>query len=358
VIIKSAWRRRASTCGRTILAVLFIVLAVMAMPAPAAEGKQSPADIRDRLDLIQQDLDEAVARVEGMRARQQELLIKTGQVDEQIGALDGTMEELEARIVAAAIRLYKTSETSTLGSLLSSESFAELQGRSEALARLSELDASTLADYKAAESELEGLREDLMGKTRELAATRSRLDEESKLLQEHFQEVTDEYNTLVSKLAAARRAATQRAAKEQAGAAVLVSADGMTCPIAAPHSFIDSWGFPRSGGRTHEGADIMAAKGAPVVAVTNGTITFAGVGVTAGNWLILSGDDGHEYWYMHNTENLVLHGRVSVGRQIATVGDTGNAIGGPSHVHFEYHPGSGGPINPYPLLMDICRGGT
>jgi peptidoglycan LD-endopeptidase LytH len=128
----------------------------------------------------------------------------------------------------------------------------------------------------------------------------------------------------------------------------------MTCPVAGPNSVIDSWGFPRSGGRTHEGTDIMAAFGTPVVAIVTGTITYAGYGSSAGNWLQLSGDDGNGYWYMHNQENLVSGGRVTVGQQIATVGNTGNASGGPPHVHFEYHPGGGAPVNPYSLLSSIC----
>jgi murein DD-endopeptidase MepM/ murein hydrolase activator NlpD len=102
---------------------------------------------------------------------------------------------------------------------------------------------------------------------------------------------------------------------------------------------------------------MMAASGAPVVAITDGRITFEGYGTTAGNWVILSGDDGNSYWYMHNRENLVTGGRVRVGQQIATVGDTGNAIGGPPHVHFEFHPGGGGPVNPFQLLSKVCRAG-
>jgi peptidoglycan LD-endopeptidase LytH len=97
----------------------------------------------------------------------------------------------------------------------------------------------------------------------------------------------------------------------------------------------------------------MAAFGTPVVAIVTGTITYAGYGSSAGNWLQLSGDDGNGYWYMHNQENLVSGGRVTVGQQIATVGNTGNASGGPPHVHFEYHPGGGAPVNPFTSVIDL-----
>ncbi len=128
---------------------------------------------------------------------------------------------------------------------------------------------------------------------------------------------------------------------------------GLTCPVAGPVTFIDSWGAPRDG-HTHQGVDMMANYGTPVVAITSGTITYAAYSAGGGgNMIFLTGDDGNAYWYMHNQRNIVTSGRVSIGQQIATVGDTGNATGIP-HVHFEYHPGGGGPVNPYPLVASIC----
>ena len=98
---------------------------------------------------------------------------------------------------------------------------------------------------------------------------------------------------------------------------------------------------------------MMADYGTPVVAIVSGTITLSSYGDSAGNWQILSGDDGNAYWYMHNRTNLVNGGHVEMGQQIAEVGDTGNATGIP-HLHFEYHPGGGGPVNPYPLVRPLC----
>ncbi|MBA3431401.1 MAG: M23 family metallopeptidase, partial [Actinobacteria bacterium] len=104
---------------------------------------------------------------------------------------------------------------------------------------------------------------------------------------------------------------------------------------------------------THVGVDMMAAYGTPVVAIVSGTISYAAFDGSGGNMIFLDGDDGDSYWYMHNQANLVTSGHVSAGQQIATVGDTGNAEGTP-HVHFEYHPGGGGPVNPYPIVAPIC----
>jgi murein DD-endopeptidase MepM/ murein hydrolase activator NlpD len=346
-------RRRGATrlVSRVVGAAVILALSLTPVLTPAAVGKQSLSEIQDRLDVLQTELDRATAELEGLRSRQQDLLIEIGEVDESIRTLENSMARLEARVVEAANRLYRTTDTMQIEALLSAQSFTELQSRAASLAYLSELDADALVDFERADANLGVLREKLMEKSAELGRTRSRLNQQSDLLQARFRAVTKEYNTLKRKLAAAARKAAGRW-----NGKVFVNADGMTCPIAAPNSFIDSWGAPRVG-HTHEGTDMMAAMGAPVVAITTGSITFSGVGVTAGNWLILSGDDGNDYYYMHNRENLVTRGRVRVGEQIATVGDTGNARGGSPHVHFEYHPNRGGPVNPYPLLMQVCRGG-
>ena len=308
-------------------------------------------DLRADLDRLQAELDDATARVEALRFRENGRRLTIARIDQEIDELRDQRLRLQERAVAAARRIYMSSNSDTLDVLLNSESVAEIASKTQSLAQLSESDEQSLEELSTADERWRKLQADLISKTDGLTAIRASLDAESERLQTQFEALTAEYNELKQKLEeAAQKAAANTAAQ------VVYSANGMACPIAAPNSFIDSWGYPRPGGRTHKGTDMMAAMGAPVVAITDGRITYEGTGVTAGKWLILSGDDGNSYYYMHNQSNLVASGRVKVGQQIATVGDTGNAIGGPPHVHFEYHPGGGGPVNPYPLLAEACRG--
>jgi peptidoglycan LD-endopeptidase LytH len=328
-----------------------VALTLLALVAPQAHGRKSLDELKEGLERVQAELDEATARVEALRFRENGRRLTIARIDLEINKVRDQRLRLQERAVAAARRIYMASNSDTLDVLLSSESVAEIASRTQSLAQLSESDEQSLEELAAADLRLRELQDDLISKTDGLTAIRASLDSESDRLQAQFEALTDEYNELKQKLEEAARKAAANTAGE-----VVYSANGMACPIAAPNSFIDSWGYPRPGGRTHKGTDMMAAMGAPVVAITNGRITYEGTGITAGKWLILSGDDGNSYYYMHNQSNLISSGRVKAGQQIATVGDTGNAIGGPPHVHFEYHPGGGGPVNPYPLLAEVCRG--
>lgn len=132
---------------------------------------------------------------------------------------------------------------------------------------------------------------------------------------------------------------------------------GFVFPVAAPVEFIDSWGFPRMMGTAsahwHQGTDIFAAYGAPVVAAESGRVARVGQASLGGNKLWVVGDSGTHYYYAHLSAfapGLADGLRVDAGDVVGFVGDTGNARGTSPHLHFEVHPGGAGPVNPYPLL--------
>lgn len=130
-------------------------------------------------------------------------------------------------------------------------------------------------------------------------------------------------------------------------------------PVLGPCYFTDTWGAPRSGGRRHEGVDIIAATGTPVYAVTAGTITrqfFDQEGSLGGNALRLTAPDGTYFHYAHFStfaEGIKVGSVVRAGEVIGYVGATGNTS--TPHLHFEYHPGGGAAVNPYPVTKAIDR---
>jgi murein DD-endopeptidase MepM/ murein hydrolase activator NlpD len=127
--------------------------------------------------------------------------------------------------------------------------------------------------------------------------------------------------------------------------------DSIVCPVAGPHAFTDTWGAPRSGGRTHEGVDMMAANGTPLVAVTAGYASFRSTPL-GGNSVGLSGSNGNYYFYAHLNGYAGSSRNVSAGEVIGYVGRTGNTTA--DHLHFEIHPGGGVAVNPTPSVAAAC----
>jgi murein DD-endopeptidase MepM/ murein hydrolase activator NlpD len=124
------------------------------------------------------------------------------------------------------------------------------------------------------------------------------------------------------------------------------------CPVAGAHQFADSWGQPWHEGRRHEGTDVFAFRGTPVVANVGGTVQRVS-GARAGQAYYLRGDDGNTYYGAH-LDAVTASGRVEQGGRIGTVGSTGNAEGTTPHLHFEIKPGGGAPVNPFPTLQQWC----
>ena len=138
------------------------------------------------------------------------------------------------------------------------------------------------------------------------------------------------------------------------------SADGYVFPVYGPASFIDDFAAARALTGWHHGNDVFAPAGAPVLAVTDGTLFLVGWNDIGGNRLWLRDTEGNEFYYAHLSafSPLAYNGsRVRAGDVIGFVGASGDAVGTPPHLHFEIHPaallglGYDGVINPYRYLL-------
>ncbi len=152
---------------------------------------------------------------------------------------------------------------------------------------------------------------------------------------------------LASMLAVALTASTFIAAPASAAE---FSPDNIIFPVVGDVWYIDTWGAPRSGGRTHEGTDIMSleGKGLPVVAVADGTVKWIGATCC---YLAIDHGGGWETWYIHLdndtpgtddglgwgiAEGIEPGAVVEAGELIGWVGDSGNAEETDPHLHFEF----------------------
>jgi len=118
------------------------------------------------------------------------------------------------------------------------------------------------------------------------------------------------------------------------------------------------WGIARDGGkRIHEGIDIFAPKGWPIVAAADGRIGFTGEKGIGGKqvWLRAQGSN-HSIYYAHLDSIMVATGtHVQKGDTLGTVGNTGNAITTRPHLHFGIYQGYGGAVDPLPYVYQLPK---
>lgn len=148
-------------------------------------------------------------------------------------------------------------------------------------------------------------------------------------------------------------------------------------PVDGPASFTDTFNDGRSGGRVHEGIDIMADKMIPAVSAIDGRVRWLTEDEQSYGWMVVLEDfDGYTYHYIHLNNDtpgtddgaggrqyaiapdIRRNASVAKGQVIGWVGDSGNAESTLPHLHFEMHVPEGLAFNPYESLLAAERPGA
>jgi LysM repeat protein len=160
------------------------------------------------------------------------------------------------------------------------------------------------------------------------------------------------YGTTVRQLVATNGIRDPNRVREGQVLRVGAAAPPWVCPVFGRVTFVGGFGVPRDG-HPHEGVDIAAPRGTPIVANVPGRFVRS-PNPLGGLAYHLEADDGDVYYGAHLDSYLGPDRHVRLGEPIGRVGDSGNARGGITHLHFERHPKGGAVVDPAPLLVRAC----
>jgi len=124
-------------------------------------------------------------------------------------------------------------------------------------------------------------------------------------------------------------------------------------PVEGGAAFTDDWGGARPGGKTHQGIDLFAATGTPIIAVSDAVLFKVGWNAVGGWRMWLRDRWGNEFYLAHLSaySPAAREGAtVRAGTVIGFVGNTGDAKSTPPHLHFEIHPSGGSAVPPFPYV--------
>lgn len=383
-------RRGARRLVRRAVGVL-LALALLSALAPTAgadikqqldQAKARLAQIKQEVEAQQKVLDRLSAqaavlaqKIDVAQATYEQITAQLQQTRQDLAQASAQLQAIEGQLNARARETYMQGPGSNLEFLLGATSLTDLSDRLEYVDVLTQTDAdlanqvqnlrNTLAAKQHEQQRLQAKQADVLNG---LQADRAQLDAQ-------FAQQQQIYDSIQSKQAEAERLVKKLGKQYQAFLASLYglkASNGIFkyCPVQGPHAVYDGFGAPRYAGgyHLHAGNDIIAPLGTPIVAPFDG-IAQSSWNTLGGNSVFVYGAAGYVYNAHLDHFSASSDGPVSAGETIGYVGNTGDAQGGVTHDHFEWHPKVippdwpksaygysviGTAVNPYPLLEQVC----
>ena len=322
---------------------------MLVVPPALADTKSQLDEAKRELAAVQSQLNEAAARWQAAESRLEQTQDEVADAKARMEQIQASIDRIQERLQRRAVLAFQSGPASTIDLLLSSSSFAEFSDRLEFLGSMAQADSDLLVEQDVATEQLQRARADLLVLSERQAATAAELQAAAVAIQDRLAAVQARVSDLTAKYNAEQAAARQL---QILGQTPVPGAPLQVCPVAGPNSFVDSFGWPRSGGRSHQGTDLIAASGTPVVAAHPGVVSRSSSSL-GGIQAYVRAPSGTYTFYAHLSGYSSASGSVGAGTVIGYVGSTGNA-GSVNHLHFEYHPGGGAAIDPYPYLLAVC----
>ncbi len=370
--------------------ILLLIVALLAV-VPVGASAQTERDVERAQDQVERAGDATSAAYQKWKAAQDELeaaLLELEQVTSQLDNLIYTIGLLESKISTyedevdglkataqdLVLEAYTSGGRGLVTAAFEAGSIQDLLTSQQLMDRAASRDIADLDRLQAVSREMDRLKLELIdnkaeveileAKAAELVDRQASLSEQAK---QTYSEASAAEQRAIDNLAkerhelqaaiALKKARDVAAANNKPGTAAGLppaATPGFQCPVQGGASFIDSWGFPRSGGRRHKGVDMFNSRNTPLVAVVDGRVKFSSNSLGGLSTHLYAG--GTTYYYTHlesHPTNISSGQNVAAGTVIGYLGNSGNARYTSPHLHFEIRPGNTA-INPYPTVRHYC----
>ena len=351
-----------------LIPLLLLALAIVAAVPANAQSKSAVDRAKEEQERTYAELAAADAELEAgleelevIKGRLYNLQWRIDRLDEAITEYGDNVASLEERARLIVIEAYTTGGRNMVTSAFTATSIQELITSQALFDAATTRDLSQLDQLAAVSRQMDRLTDELIDKESEVAVLEAeqavvveRLVEDQARAEELHAAAKRKYADAYAKYKAeqARLAAIKAARASGPAAGVPQATRNSSCPFPGS-SFIDTWGYPRSGGRTHKGTDMLGAHGAPLYAMASGTVRLNSH-YLGGRQVYIYGDDGITYYYAHLSgyaPGLSNGERVERGQHVGFNGNTGTSS--TPHLHLGMIVG-GTYVNPYPTVRNAC----